>query len=269
MQTKQNRKHIRLGVKVAILALLLELVALSQQSSSVLSAGSSLVISQVYGGAGCSTAGCSTYKNDYIELFNAGGAAINLTGFSVQYAAAAGSSWQVTALPSVNLAPGQFLLIHEAANANGVNNLPSPDATGSIAMAATAGKVALVNSTIALTGACPLGIIGGIIDFVGYGTTANCFEGAGPAPAPSTTTADVRTLCVDTNNNNANFTAMAPNPRNTASTMTPCSPTAVVVSSFGARELSEGDWSVPLLFGVGVLCLVAVAVWGTRRARTL
>lgn len=31
-----------------------------------------VVISQVYGGAGCGTAGCSTYKNDYIELFNRG-----------------------------------------------------------------------------------------------------------------------------------------------------------------------------------------------------
>jgi hypothetical protein len=33
------------------------------------------VISQVYGGAGCGTAGCSTYKNDYIELFNLGSSA--------------------------------------------------------------------------------------------------------------------------------------------------------------------------------------------------
>src|SRR6185369_13120439 len=67
--------------------------------------------------------------------------------------------------------------------------LPTPDATGSIAMAATAGKVALVSSTTALSGACPTV---GIIDFVGYGTTASCFEGSGRAPAPSNTTSDQR-----------------------------------------------------------------------------
>ena len=45
-------------------------------------------------------------------------------------------------------------------------------------MSATAGKVALVSSTTALAGACPTGAT--IIDFVGYGTTANCFEGTRP-----------------------------------------------------------------------------------------
>jgi uncharacterized protein len=59
-----------------------------------------------------------------------------------------------------------------------------PDATGNIAMAATAGKVALVSSTTALSGACPTT---GVIDFVGFGTTANCFEGAGPTPTLSNT----------------------------------------------------------------------------------
>src|SRR5690348_1749203 len=58
-----------------------------------------VVISQVYGGAGCGTAGCSTYKNDYIELFNRGAGAVSVNGWSVQYAAATGTAWQVTNLP--------------------------------------------------------------------------------------------------------------------------------------------------------------------------
>ena len=52
-----------------------------------------------------------------------------------------------------------------------------------LAMSATAGKVALLNVTTALSGACPTGAQ--IIDFVGFGTTASCNEGGTNAPAPS------------------------------------------------------------------------------------
>ncbi|HEV7573012.1 MAG TPA: DNA/RNA non-specific endonuclease [Thermoanaerobaculia bacterium] len=176
-----------------------------------------LVISQAYGGAGCGTAGCSTYKNDYIEIFNRGGSPISVNGWSVQYAAATGTgAWQVTNLPNISIQPGQYFLVAESAGANGVNNLPTPDVTGSIAMSATAGKVALVNVTTALNGACPVSAT--IIDLIGYGATANCFETA-VAPAPSTTTADVRAAggCTDAGNNSTDFTAAAPTPRNTAS----------------------------------------------------
>lgn len=182
---------------------------------------STIVISQVYGGAGCGTAGCSTYKNDYIELFNRGTSPQSVNGWSVQYAAATGTAWQVTNLPNVTLQPGQYLLVAEGAGANGVNNLPTPDATGTIAMSATAAKVALVNTTTALTGACPTGAQ--IVDLIGYGATANCFETA-VAPAPSTTTADVRGAngCTETDNNSTDFTATTPNPRNTATAAAPC-----------------------------------------------
>jgi hypothetical protein len=181
-----------------------------------------IVISQVYGGAGCGTAGCSTYQNDYIELFNRSKTAISVNGWSVQYAAATGTAWQVTALPNVTIQPGQYFLVAESFGANGVNPLPTPDATGTIAMSATAAKVALVNCTTALTGACPSTVTGAcsIIDFVGYGATANCNETAN-APAPSTTTADIRNGGgnVDSENNSTDFQALAPTPRNTASTL--------------------------------------------------
>src|SRR6478672_12007569 len=54
-----------------------------------------LVISQVYGGGGNTGA---TLKNDFIEIFNPGTAAVSVTGWSVQYTSAAGTTWQVTAL---------------------------------------------------------------------------------------------------------------------------------------------------------------------------
>ena len=202
---------------------------------------SAMVISQVYGGAGCGTAGCSTYQNDYIELYNRSTTAVSITGWSVQYAAATGTAWQVTSLPNVTVQPGQYLLVAESASANGVSPLPTPDATATIVMSATAGKVALVNCVTALTGACPANVTGAcsIIDFVGYGSTANCNETAN-APAPSTTVADIRAGGgnTETDNNSTDFTAAAPNPRNTASTFN--SPTAANGLINGRITTAEG-----------------------------
>jgi hypothetical protein len=121
------------------------------------------------------------------------------------------------------LAPGQYYLIQESsAGSNGVA-LPTPDVTGTIAMAATAGKVALVGTTTALTGLCPIDI--NIVDEVGYGSTASCFRGAGPAPAPGNAIAVLRGSngCTNTQNNSSDFATMAPNPRNSLAAAMPCS----------------------------------------------
>ena len=92
-------------------------------------------------------------------------------------------------------------------------------------MAATAGKVALVNATTAPSDACPSD--GTIVDLVGYGSTANCFRGSAPAAAPSNTTSVLRNSdgCTDTQNNANDFAVGAPNPRNTASTTNQCGAT--------------------------------------------
>jgi hypothetical protein len=133
-----------------------------------------LVISQIFGGGGNSG---SPFRNDFIEIFNAGDTPVNLTGWSVQYASATAITWASTPLTSVVLAPGQYYLVQQAGGNNGAN-LPTPDATGVIAMAAGAGKVALVKSTTPLTGACPNDA--NIVDLVGYGSTATCFRGTAP-----------------------------------------------------------------------------------------
>jgi predicted extracellular nuclease len=212
-------------------------------SPSVEAASTTVVISEVYGGAGCGTAGCSTYQNDYIELHNIGVVPVSLNGWSVQYTAATGTAWQVTPLTNVTLQPGQYFLVAESFGANGLNPLPTPDVTGTIAMSATAAKVALVNTTTALSGSCPTGAT--IVDFVGYGATASCFEGAAPAPAPSTTTSDVRagSGCVDRDQNGIDFRAQAPNPQNTASPSAICTLTAAPVSVSG-RVLSAAGTGV-------------------------
>jgi uncharacterized protein YjdB len=167
-----------------------------------------VIINEVYGGGGNTGA---PYTHDFIELYNLSNNPIDLTGYSVQYANATGTSWTVTTLSGKIPAFGYYL-IQQAGGATG-DALPSPDASGSIAMSATAGKVALVNTTTALTGENPVNDLT-VIDFVGFGATANAFEGSGPTPAPSNTTSISRSSKLDTNSNNTDFTAGAPTPKN-------------------------------------------------------
>jgi len=177
-----------------------------------------IVISQLYGGGGNSGA---TYTNDFVEIFNRSNTSVNLTGWSVQYASAGGTSWTAVALGGT-LDPGHYYLVQLSAGAGNGVPLPAPDAAGGINMSANNGKVALVSSTTALTGGCPLGN-GQLMDFVGYGT-ANCFEGAAAAPALDNVTADFRTHlgCKDTDSNGGNFVAATPAPRNTSSPTNSC-----------------------------------------------
>lgn len=177
-----------------------------------------IVISQIYGGGGNSGA---PLLNDFIELYNLGLTPVDITGWSVQYASATGSSWQVTPLVG-SLPAGSYYLIKESSGGTNGVALPTPDASGSISMAAGAGKVALVTNLTALScgltqGSCAASPAATTIkDFVGYGTTANDFEGSGRAPVPSATLADLRNGsprgATDTDVNSADFTAGAPTP---------------------------------------------------------
>lgn len=172
-----------------------------------------IVISQVYGGGGNSGA---PYTNDFIELYNRGGAAVSLAGWSVQYASTSGSSWSKTALAGT-VAPGAFYLIQEAAGAGSGVALPTPDATGTLSMSATSGKVALVTSTTSLTCATGCAAASGVRDFLGYGASASSYETT-PTASLSNTTAAVRGGggATDTDNNAADFTITAPVARNAA-----------------------------------------------------
>jgi uncharacterized repeat protein (TIGR01451 family) len=201
-----------------------------------------IVISQVYGGGGNSGA---TYKNDFIEIFNRGGISVDLAGWSVQQAASTGTTWSVTQLcPSgpCLLAPGKYFLVQEASSGAVGANLPAPDATGTSNLSATAAKIALVNNITSLTGSgCPLAA--SVIDFVGYGTGTDCFEGTNHAGAPNNTTADFRKSggCADTNDNLADFVTAAPNPRNNGSTANDCSTGFRPDISINDVTVSEGD----------------------------
>ncbi len=193
-----------------------------------------VVISQAYGGGGNSG---STYKNDFIELFNRGTSSINLNGWSVQYASSSGTTWAVTTLPDFTLAPGQYFLIQQAAGSGGTTELPTPDAIGTIIMSGTNFKVLLSNSTTSEAGSCPTGTQ--IIDFVGFGS-ANCSETAA-APVLSNTTAGLRLNggCADSNNNSVDFSTGTPTPKNSSAPTSVCSTDPTLALSSGQANGSS------------------------------
>jgi predicted extracellular nuclease len=220
-------------------------------------AAGKVVISQVYGGGGNSGA---TYRNDFIELFNSGDAPVSLNGWSVQYASSTGTTWNNrTNLPSVTLQAGQYLLIQEAAGSGGSVAL-SPDVAGSIAMSATAGKVALASSTTALSGSCPSA---SVVDFVGYGNGTNCSEGNTPAPAPGNTKADLRRNggCTDSNHNGNDFVAEAPNPRNANAPLNLCGATGVPTVSLAVSTATASESAATV---VTVTATASAAVSGDQ-----
>jgi hypothetical protein len=233
----------------ASLALLFGIVIAPHPSSAT-------VISQVYGGGGNSGA---SYANDFIEIFNNGTTTQALIGLSVQYSSATGAftGSNVTDLPSLTLAPGQYFLIQEATGPDGtLPHLLSPDATGTINLSETQGVVALVNGTSSLNCGNPMPCspsqLAEVIDLVGYGM-ANLFEGTGPASSPSNTTAIIRAGggYTDTNDNFADFDVGSPDPRNTESPLN---------VSIGATPLPA---ALPL-FATG---LGAMGLFGWRKKR--
>src|SRR5215203_4856827 len=191
-----------------------------------------LVISQVYGGGGNSGA---PYSNDFVELFNPTANTISLSGMSIQYASSTGTSWTNKVNLTGSVGAGKYFLIQLASTNTLVGSaLPTPDLIGTINMSGTSGKVALMNSTISMTGSgCP--IASPIIDFVGYGS-ADCSEGSSPVAALSNTAAAIRKSngCTDTDNNSSDFSTGAPVPRNSTSAANICgilTPTIGVTST--------------------------------------
>jgi hypothetical protein len=264
-----RRKHLRLTLLFLLVAFALASYHFLSTPPTVEAISATVVISQVYGGSGCGTANCSTYKNDFIELYNRGTTAVSLNGWSVQYDSASSTSGNFTviaSLPNFTLQPGQYFLIQAGGTpANGINSLPTPDATGGTNMAATAGKVALVNSTTALTtgpSGCPTSFAN-VVDFVGYGS-ANCSE-TSPAPAPSTTTADIRKgiggNTQDTDNNLADFTAATPNPRNSSTFSNPISfdSAGQGCNFFTVTSSSTFSWNHTIGGGINRVLIVGVS----------
>ena len=185
-------------------------------------ASADMVVSQAYAGGGNSGA---TYTNDFVELFNRGTSAVDLSTWSIQYASASGTTWQVTPL-SGSVQPGRYYLVQLASAAAIGAALPTPDASGTTNMANTGGKVALVRGATALScggapGSCSADPL--VADFVGYGSATD-YEGSAPAGGLGNTTAAMRADggCTDTDANATDFSAATPAARNSASPAAAC-----------------------------------------------
>lgn len=219
---------VRMPLAVALVALSITAYchikweSVAQAYSTGSSGSLSLVISQVYAGGGSNNTS-ATFQRDFIEIFNRSTTPISLNGFSLQYITASGTTVTGTIpLNDVTLQPGQYYLVVTGTTGTGGVAVPNPDQTAtSPNLAATGGRVALVNSTNT-TGIAddppPLTGTPSVIDYVGYGN-ATVFEGTAAAPPSTINTSIARTASTnsDTDNNNTDFVSQLPNPRNSSS----------------------------------------------------
>lgn len=214
-----------------------------------------VVISQLYGGGDVS-AGSPTYKYDYIELFNRGTNAVNLSGYSLQYGSATGAAItsRIGNLTGI-IEPGHYYLIQTSQGTSGNGNSLSvtPDIVFTvIGLHQTNAKIALVSGTALLgcggTTSCSGSDAARIVDLVGYGSS-NFYEGSGAAPALANVNAAlfrVNNGCTDTNNNATDFLNGIPNPRNSASSspitasiagnLTICAGTSTTLTASGGNN---------------------------------
>ena len=200
-----------------------------------------LDISEVYGGGGNSG---STYKNDFIELYNYGTTTIDMSALAVFYTSTAGTftasapANNFSTLLTGTLAPQSYYLIQESAGTGGTTSLSNVNVVGSIAISSTGGKVAL-----GLASATPSSTAGAImpdgtnlIDFLGWGT-ANQFEGTAAAAATANTTSTARANPgVNAFSNSTEFATGAPSPQGTGAVPEPTT-YAYVIAGLGGLAL--------------------------------
>ncbi len=109
-----------------------------------------------------------------------------------------------------SIAPGGTYLVQEAARDGRHPGAAGPDATGTIAMAAGAGTVAVTSSQTTLTCQTSADCQAAAVDLVGYGPTAAISETR--PPGPSATVSDQRGAPADTDDNSADFATATPTP---------------------------------------------------------
>ncbi|GAA3022340.1 ExeM/NucH family extracellular endonuclease [Microbacterium dextranolyticum] len=179
-------------------------------AEAAVSTGAPVLINEVYGGGGNSGA---TYTNDFVELVNVSSAPVSLEGWSLQYAAAASGKTFAPQALSGTIPAGATFLVQEAKGDGGTTPLPTPDATGTLALSGKTGKVALASTTTAVTGPND----DAVVDYVAWGASAAPAAGS-PAHETTNTTSITRDAAhTNTAVNSADFTVAEPTPQNSGS----------------------------------------------------
>ena len=210
-------------------------------------AAGDLVLSQIYSGGGNPG---STYQNNYIEIFNRTNSAVSFDRWRISLAEATGGFNQTFSFSSsrgISIGAGKYLLI--GLGPNSANGAPVPadlfTPPDPIIVPgfppfppiniSPSGKIYITPpDTTPLFSPCPLPNAV-IVDFVGYGTAANCSEGSGPTGNIGSNTAALRKSggCTDSNNNAGDFLVGNPAPRNSSSPANIC-----------ANQIDDADFFV-------------------------
>jgi hypothetical protein len=147
------------------------------------------------------TGSAGAAANEFVELFNAGDAAADLSGFKLVYRSATGTSDAslATVPEGTVLAPGGFYLF----TGSGYSGSAASDQAFSGGLAASGGAVGLRDGG------------GGLVDSVGYGTASNAFVETAPAPAPPSVDAPGASIARvpdghDTDDNSRDFQVIQP-----------------------------------------------------------
>jgi hypothetical protein len=201
------------------------LLAAALIAGSAVSAHAQVAISQIH----CNS---TIYQFDYVELFNQGSSAVNLAGWSIQFAQANGSFWEVNSL--TGSVPAHSFYLIQFAPASGSIPLPTPNDTGSTSMPLFGGKVFLVNDSIPLSSHCPSA--DRIVDMVLYGNAA-CSVPTAPELTNNSAIFRLNGGCIDSDDNSLDFFSDFPNPHNTL-TSHPCT-TAPDCNGNGIDDTTE------------------------------
>lgn len=182
--------------------------------SAVGAANAAIVINEVYPGGGAST-GSPAYKTDFVELYNNGTTAVDLTGYVLTYGSSASAAGTfasfIGTLPSGASIPskGYYVVVTGTPGSAGADN-PTPDiafttyvaGVSGASLSNSAGAVRLQDSATTT------------LDVVGWGGTVSNFETAKVSNVGLTTAMSMQrsTNGVDTNNNSTDFTIAVPTP---------------------------------------------------------
>ena len=207
-----ERREVRITKPTAITAAAAMLaagsiVALPAVATAAPSTSSAIVINEIYPGGGNTGA---VYTHDFVELRNTSAAAVDVTGWSVQYSSAAGTNWSGVIPLTGTIDAGGYYLVQGASGGAVGAALPTPNASGTVNMGAN-GNIALANQATALTCAgIACATADAVVDLFGRGDAR--LGATQPAAVTNATSWSRDAASTNTLTNSADFTVGTPTP---------------------------------------------------------